>query len=158
MERGKKRANTKVHFREFFCCSLRPFHPLHVEKASKGFFPPLSFSSLCKYEYGKECQDVLEEAVYITQVEDYFLEVHFLMTACGVVCVFCIRRGQDRWCGLRLCCRNLQRNVDDSHRRSDGGHFTVSAALRLCFFPSCFLQGYHCLLGSTNKKSSDVCR
>lgn len=29
----------------------------------------------------------MEEAVYITQVEDYFLEVHFLMTACGVVCV-----------------------------------------------------------------------
>lgn len=67
-----------------------------MEKASKGFFfPPLSFSALCKYEYGKECQDVLEEAVYITQVEDYFLEVHFLMTACGVVCV-CFAYGGDK--------------------------------------------------------------
>lgn len=60
------------------------------------FFFPQGFSS-CKYEYGKECQDVLEEAVYITEVEDYFLEVHFLMTTVWChLCVFCICQGQDR--------------------------------------------------------------
>ena len=55
------------------------------EKLLKCCFFPSASSSLCKYEYGKKCQDVFGEAVDIREVMDYFLEVCCLMIAC--VCV-----------------------------------------------------------------------
>lgn len=116
------------------------------------FFSSFGFFSLCKYEYGKKCQDVLGggRAVDIREVADYFLEVHCLMNVCMCVCV-CFAYAKDKTGDLMcLCVAEIISAIQISHIQHNNTttrtHFTV----QLLFLPPASRP--HCGLDSTKKK------